>query len=272
MNVSNGGLIAQANGNMFYCDLRQYSGTHILSEDGAPVWDMKTVMWFAASDGRGIYCSNQRDYDYLTYLDGKNMTESRLLKRACFNLVMFNDRVLFIDEEDGFIYEYDPEKEKCALVIKEKALSFILYSDTIYFASENGLKSFDARGKRINKLHNCAPVCLNYSQGHLIFADKARDYVVSCFDIEHDRLTVMDSISAQSMITKEEYIFVSNLTDDNAIVRININTKESIRFCGENTNKLHIIGDYLYFLNQNENNAWYKIPLSGGRPMKVFNQ
>ena len=272
MNVSNGGLIAKLNENLFFCDLYQYSGTRILSEDGVPVWDMKTVMWFAASDGRGIYCSNQRDYDYLTYLDGKSMTESRLIKRACFNLVMFNDRVLFIDEEDGFIYEYDPEKAKCALVIKEKTLSFILISDKIFFASENGLKSFDTCGKRMDKLYDCSPVCLNYSDGQLIFADKARGYIISCFDIRQDRHIVLNSTPTQSMITTEEYVFVSSLADNNAIVRININTKESIRFCGENSDKLHIVGDYLYFLNLNENNAWYRVPLSGGRPMKVFNQ
>ena len=269
MNVSNGGLIAQLNGHLYCCDLCNYSGTRILSEDSIPVWDMKAAMWFAASDGRGIYCSNQRDYDYLTYLDGKNMTESRILKRACLNLAMLNSRLLFIDEEDSFVYEFDPEKAKCALVIKEKVHSFILVSDTIYFASESGLKSMEIRGKRTEKLNDCSPVCLNYSERRLIFADKSRDYAVCSYDTTQGKLTVLDRMPAQSMIATEEYVFVSNLSDNDAIVRININTGESIRFCGESADKLHIIGENLYFLNQNDSNAWYKLPLSGGRPTRV---
>ena len=270
MNVSNGGLIIQLNGNLYCCDLCKYSGTRVLSGDGGSGWDMKAVMWFAVSDGHGIYCSNQRDHDFLTYLDGKNMTESRLLKRACFNLAMLDDRVLFIDEEDGFVYEFDPGKAGCALMIKEKILSFILVSDTIYFASENGLKAFDIRRKRTEKLCDCSPVCLNNSEGRLIFADKSRDYAICCFDIGQDKLSVISHVPAQSMITTEEFVFASNLSDNDAIVRINILTGDSIRFCGESADKLHIIGDYLYFLNQNDNNAWYKVPLSGGRPMQVF--
>lgn len=271
MNISNGGLIAELNGNLYYCDLCQYSGTRIFSGDGVPVWDTKAVMWYAASDGRGIYFSNQRDFDHLTYLDGASMTESQILKRACFNLVMHDDMVLFIDEEDNYLYEFDPEKNRCALVIKEKVFSFIVVADSIYFASENGLKTFGFSGKRTEKLHDCAPVCLNSADGRLIFADKSHDYAVSCFDIGENKLTVLDRIPTQSIITTEDYAFVSDLSDNNAIVRINILTAESIRFCGESADKLHIIDDYLYFLNQNDNNAWYRIPLSGGRPMRVFN-
>jgi len=269
MNISNGGLIAQLNGNMFYSDLSQYSGTRVLTEDDVPVCEMKAVMWFAAADVRGIYFSNQRDYDYLTYLDERSMTETRIQKRPCLNLVMCNERVLFIDEEDNFIYEYDPDKDKCSLVIKEKASSFILVSDTLYIAAENGLKSYDLRGKRIDKLSNCAPVCLNYSDGCLIFADKSRDYAVSGFDLRQEKLAILDRMPSQSMITSGEHVFVSDLSDNNSIVRINIRTGDSIRFCGESADKLHIIGEHLYFLNQNDANTWHKLPLSGGRPKPV---
>ena len=269
MNISNGGLIAQLNGNMFYSDLSQYSGTRALNEDDAPIWNMKAVMWFAAPDGRGIYCSNQRDYDYLTYLDANNMTETRVQKRACHNLAMHDGRLLFIDEEDSQIHEYDPDKDRCSLVVKEKANSFILVTDMLYFAAENSLKSYNLRARRIDKLSNCAPICLNYTEGQLIFADKSHDYAVSAFDLRHEKLTILDRMPTQSMITSNEHVFVSDLSDNNSIVRINIRSGESIRFCGESADKLHIINDQLYFLNQNDSNTWHHLPLSGGRPNPV---
>jgi len=270
MNVSNGGLIALLHGNLYVCDLSQYSGTRVLSEDGSTVWNADATMWFAAADDNGLYCSNQKDFDYLTYLDAGGMTERRVLKRPCENLIMSSGRVLLLDEEDGYIYEYDPVKDKCILVLKERVTSFILVSDTLYFAVEGWLKCFNMRSRRSEKLSGCSPVCLNYADNHLIFADKQRDYALCRFDIGQNKLETFDGIRTQSIITAGEYIFASNLDDSNSIVRIGAGGGAPIRFCGESTDKLHIIGEHLYFLNQNDNNAWYKVPLSGGRTVPLF--
>jgi len=269
MNVSNGGLIAQLHDNLYVCDLSEYSGTHILSADGVSVWNMKAVMWFAVPDGQGVYCSDQRNFDFLTYLDGNSMEETCVLKRACANLIKSGDTILFLDEEDGFVYEYDPAKKKSSLVIKEKAYSFILNNNVLYFAAESGLKCFNLRNKRTEKLKECVPICLNFSSEQLIFADKNQDFALCRFDISQNKLVVLDDIQTQSIITSEEYIFASNLADSNSIVRVDINTGESIRFCGESADKLHIVGEHLYFLNQNDNNSWYRVPFEGGRPVAL---
>jgi len=271
MNVSNGGLIASLLGNLYVCDLSKYGGVRVLSEDGATVWEADATMWFAAPDGGGLYCSNQKDFDYLTYLDAGNMSERRVLKRACANLVASSGGVLLLDEEDGYIYEYDPEKDKCAVVVKEMVSSFILVSDTIYFATDVGLKCFNLRSRRAERLVDCSPACLNHADGRLIFADKRQGYAMCRFDIGQNRLEAYDGIRASSIITSGEHIFASNLDDSGSIVRVGVGGGGApIRFCGESTDKLHIIGQCLYFLNQNDNNAWYKVPLTGGRPVPLF--
>jgi len=270
MNISNGGLITLLDGNLYICDLSQYSGTRVLSEDGAAVWDINAVMWFATSDGNGFYCSNQKDFDYLTYLDVRNKTENRVLKRPSANLIMSGGRVLFLDEEDSHIYEYDPVRDKCTLVVKEKVSSFILVSDIVYYGIEGGLKSIRLHNNHTDKILSCSPICINYANDLLIFADKDRDYALCRFDTGNGRLETFDNIRAQSIITTEEYIFASNLNDSNSIARVSISGGGSIRFCGESTDKLHIVDEYLYFINQNDNNSWYKVPLSGGRPVPVL--
>jgi len=270
MNVSNGGLVAQLHDCLYVCDLSGYRGTIALPQDGSPAWETGAVMWFAASDGRGLYCSNQRDYDCLTYLSGSDRAETRLLKRACANLVMLGSKVLFLDEEDGYIYIYDPERGKSSLVAKETASSFILVSDTIYFASESGLKRFSPNDRCVEKLANCYPVCLNFAGGQLIFADGNKDYALCRYDIGRCKLTVTEGIRAQSIIATEEYIFAANLDDGNSIVRAGLAGGEPIRFCGECADKLHIIGEDLFFLNRNDRNAWYRVSVSGGRPTPVL--
>ena len=269
MNVSNGGLVAQLLDKLYICDLSRYSGTYVLSEDGETVRNTKSVMWFAAPGERGLFCSDQRNFDCLTYMDIETMDETCVLERACANLIMHDGKVLFLDEEDGCVCEFDPAKGKSSYVIKEKVFSFILVADTVYFASENGLKCFDLHSRRTDKLGDCFPVCLNFSDGYLVFSDKHRDFALCRFDISQNKLEVFGDIRTQSIITTEEYIFASNLADGNSIVRADITTGESIRFCGESADKLHIIGKHLYFLNQFDNNAWYRVPLSGGRPVPV---
>jgi len=270
MNVSNGGLAAQLLEKLYICDLSRYSGTYVLSENGETVRNTGSVMWFAAPDARGLYYSDQRNFDYLTYLSAKTMDETCVLERACANIIMRDDTVLFLDEEDGCVCEFDPAKGKSSYMIKEKVFSFILAADKVYYASENGLKCFDLHSRRTGKLEDCFPVCLNFSDGYLVFSDKYRDFTLCRFDVSQNELVVFDDIRAQSIITTEKYIFASNLADGNSIIRTDITTGESIRFCGESADKLHIIGKHLYFLNQFENNAWYRVPLSGGRPVPVL--
>jgi len=270
MNVSNGGLVAELNNDLYICDLGGYRGTHIISKGGDLVGEFSAVMWFAAAHENGMYCSNQRNFDYLTYLDGESMEETCVQKRGCANLVMHGNALLLLDEEDGFIYEYDTAKKKSSPVVKETAFSFILVTDTIYFASESGLKSFDLNNGRTEKLEDCFPVCLNATGGQLIFSDKNQEFALCMFSISKNRLVKVDGIRTQSIVTTEEYVFASNLADNNSIVRVDQLTGEAIRFCGENAERLHIVEEYLYFLNQNDDNAWYRVSCSGGRPTPVF--
>ena len=271
MNVSNGGLIASLCGDLYVCDLSGYGGTRVISRDGSTDRDIGVIMWFAAPDGNGLYCSNQKDYDYLTYINGNDGVETCLQKRPCANLALRGGNVLFIDEEDSLVYEYDPGKDKSSLVIKETTTSFILVSDTLYFAAEGGLKCLDLSSGCTEKLADCFPVCLNFTNGYLVFADEYQDFALCRYDVSQGKFTATDDIRAQSIITTEEYIFASNLADNNSVVRADLVTGESIRFCGDSADKLHIVDKYLYFLNQNDNNAWYKVPLAGGRPARVCN-
>ena len=270
MNESNGGLVAKLDNRLLICDLSKYSGTYAISEDGATVWNTKSLMWFVSSDGHGFYYSNQRNFDYLTYLDGRSMDETCVLKKACMNLVMCDSKLLFIDEEESIVYEYDPAKGKSSPVIKEKVYSFICASNTIYFASENGLKCFDMHSRRMEKLMDCYPVCLNYADGQLVFADKNRDFALCKFDIICNKIVTVEDIRTQSIAVTEEYIFAANLDDNSSIVRVGLATGDIIRFCGDGADKIHVIEDYLYFLNLSDSNAWYRVPVSGGRPVAVL--
>ena len=270
MNISNGGLITKHQNRLYVCDLENYQGTYILSDEGNTLGIIDSVMWFAAPLGGHIYYSNQKDNDYLYYLDIQSLAESRLLKRPCSYIAFFEDKLYFLDETDTMIYKFDTNTDKLTPVIKETVFSFILHGGVIYCTFAKGLLEYDLRSNRSTIRTNNVPLCLNYTPSGLIFADRSNDLALSNLNTGQKELKKLGQIKTQSIIADENYIYAANLLDNRSIVRVDIHNGEAIRFCGEKADKLHILDNYLYFQNQNDKNAWHKMPLSGGRSIRLL--
>lgn len=271
MSTSSGGLINVFNNELFVCDLEKYTGTYILSEAGNVMDQINGLMWFANQIENNIYYSNQKDNDFLYCLNTENWAEKCVLERPCGNIVAFGADIFFLDEIKSLVYRYEPQTDKMVLFIKEKVSSFILHNGAMYYASERNLKKCCLFGGKIENLADCVPVRMTISRNQLIFADKANHFVLSCLDLVSGNLNKIEKIKTQSIVADEEYIYAANLLDNRSIVRVGILTGETIRFCGEKADKLHILQQYIYFQNQNDKNTWYKMPLAGGRSVRVIN-
>jgi len=270
LNISNGALISKHNNNLFVCDLEKYRGTYIVSEDGSIIDIINDVMWFIAQHDNHIYYSNQKDNDYLYCLDIKTLTESCILNIPCSYITVFEDKILFLDETDSQVYEFDTKKEKAVPLIKEKIFSFVRGAEVLYCAFAKGLLEFDLRSKKSNVLTNHIPMCLNYTATGLIFADSSYDFALSRLDFGKKEPQIIGNIKTQSLVANEHQIYAANLQDNHSIVRMDASGGAPIRFCGEKADKLHIIENELYFQNHNDKNAWYKMPLSGGRNTRLL--
>jgi len=270
MNISNGALITLHRDRLYVCDLENYQGAYIFDESGDILGKIEGLMWFAAPHGAHIYYSNQKDNDYLYCLDTKSQSESCLLKRPCGNIVVFDDRLFFLDETDSLIYEFNAQKAKIVSLIKEKVYSFILYEGIFYCAFTKGLLEFDLQSGKSAILTDHIPMCLSYTSNGLVFADRSNDFALSGLKQGQNEPAKINNIKTQSIVVGDQYIYAANLLDNRSIARVDINSGEVIRFCGERADKLHIIDGYLYFQNQNDKNAWYKMPLSGGRSVRLL--
>jgi hypothetical protein len=270
MNISNGALVAKHRNRLYVSDLENYQGTYILAEDGNILDKTDGAMWFASPYGAAIYFSNQKDYDYLYCLDTESLQEKCLLQKPCANIALFEDKLLYLDEADSHVYRFDIQTGKTALLIKEEIFSFILYEGLLYGAYAKGLLEFDLRSGRSKLLTNHIPLCLNYIATGLVFSDRSKDCLLSGLEAGQREPQKINHIKTQSLIADENYIYAANLLDNSSIVRVDMASGETIRFCGEKADKLHIIEDHLYFLNQNDKNAWHRMPLSGGRSMRLL--
>jgi hypothetical protein len=227
-------------------------------------------MWFAAPHATKIYYSNPRDNDYLYCLDTESLTENCLLARPCGNITVFEHKLYFLDETDSLIYSFDPQTERSTAVLKEQVFSFIIHAGIIYGAFAKGLLEFNLQSRSSAILTDHIPLCLNYTNNGLVFADRSHDCFLSSLDTVKNKPVKINHIKTQSIVTGERHIYAANLLDNSSIIRVDMNSGEAIRFCGEKADKLHIIDGHLYFLNQNDKNAWYKMPLSGGRSIRLL--
>jgi hypothetical protein len=250
--------------------LENYKGTYILSEDGDIIDCIEGLMWFAAPHGAQIFYSNQKDNDYLYCLDTESLTESCLLQKSCGNITVFDDTLFFLDETDGLIYKFNIQNGKVHPLMKERVFAFILRAGIFYCAFAKGLLEFNFQSEKANVLTDHIPICLSYTSGRLIFADRSQDFALSGLIQGQNEPKKINLIKTQSIVADEHHIYAANLLDNRSVARVDIASGESIRFCGEKADKLHIVGEYLYFQNQNDKNAWYRMSLSGGRSIRLL--
>ncbi|MCL1975337.1 MAG: DUF5050 domain-containing protein [Firmicutes bacterium] len=270
MNTSNGALIIRHKKLLYVCDLENHLGTHVLNEDSQLIGKINGLMWFAASWGEDIYYSNQKDHDYLYCLDTQSLSENCILNWPCSYLTVYADSLYFLHEADNFIYKLELPSHEPTAVIKEEFRSFIIHEGFLYGAQAQGLLKFDMHSTKSSLLTGHMPFCLNLLADVLYYADCAQDYYLCSLCMDEKKPHRVDLIKTQSIISEGNYLYAANMLDNRAIVRINAVNGETIRFCGEKAEKLHIIDNYLYFLNQHDKNAWYKMPLSGGRCLRVM--
>jgi len=200
----------------------------------------------------------------------QDLNERCLLQSPCSYITIFEDRLFFLNETNSQIYELDLKNNTAVPLIKEKIFSFIMNAGVFYCAFAKGLLKFDLHSKKSTILTDHIPMCIHYTPNSLIFADSSCDFALSRLDFDQKIPVKISHIKTQSIVADEHHIYAANLLDNRSIVRMDTSGGAPIRFCGEKADKLHIIESDLYFLNHNDKNAWYKMPLSGGRNTRLL--
>lgn len=270
MNTSNGGLIVRHQDMLIVSDLENYQGTFVLGENDAILKKIAGLMWFGISYGQHIFYSNQKDYDYLYCFDLEVFNEKCLLKKPVSHITLFEEKLLFLDESDRRIYKFDINTGKAVSLLKEQIFSFVVHEGIIYAAYASGLLKYNLHSGKSSVLTDHIPYTLNAAAHSLFFADRSQDFFLSKLEPGDKEPLRINNIKTQSIVVKEPFIYTANLLDNHSIIRLDMDTSSGIRFCGDKADKLHIIGDDLYYLNQNDKNSWYKLSLAGGRSRRLL--
>ncbi len=269
MNISNGGLISKVNDKLYICDLENYSGTDIIVDNGFTVGKVRGLMWFSNTTQDKIYYSNQADNDYLYCYDISSLMEQCVMQKACYNIMLYNESLLYIDEINNYIYQLNLQSNNTQRLINEQVTSFIILNNNLFYSTHNSFKVFDINLRQARRISDAVPICINILDDKLVFANEVKDYVLSIFNLSNGELYQIDDIQTQSIITDNRYIYAVNDLDNLSITRVDMFAGEIIRICGEKASKLHIIEDYIYFQNLSTQNAWHKMPLTGGQIIRV---
>lgn len=270
MNTSNGGAVARCADFLLVADLVNYQGTYVLDGSGEVVRKLQGIMWFAAVSDNSLFFSDQRNHDFMTHVNMSTLKETCVMETPCANLICHGDRLFFINEAEKTLCECGMGHFRSSALIREKVFSFVVVEENCYYVSDRGLGCVSLAGRHAEILAECAPVSLHVCGDKLYFADRDQNFTLCVFDMYKKSLSTVPQIQTQSIAGDEDYLYVMNLFDNKSIVRLDMRSGESIRFCGDKADRLHMFDDCLIFQNQGQQNNWYRVLLLGGRSIPLL--
>jgi len=255
-NILNGGLIVKVN-NQLYLTNKNSLDTNFGCE-GIP--------WFMNNDSNDIFYSDQKQNNGLYKWNIELQSESLILDKPCYGLILHNESLYYIDENNEQLYCYPKNGKKETKVVVEEINNFIIDNDYIYYATPEYIKRCDLSGRNIEKLYDGSAAMMVLIDEKLAFADKKNQNILTILDLNTLTLETITDISVSFINTDGQYLFCANSQNNNNIFRVNPQDGKSIRMCSEHTTHLHIIdGDLLFCVN----NEWHKMSLFGGEAIKI---
>lgn len=255
-NTINGGLAIKVNNQIFLTNKESLSTN----------FGCEGVPWFMNHDLDNIFYSNQRQKNALYKWSIELKTESLVLDKPCYGVILHEECLYFINENDGLLYCLPRNAKKETKVINEEINNFIIEDKLIYFATSEHIKRCDISGRNIEKLHDGSASMMILIDKKIAFADKNKQNTLALLDLETLTKENIEDISVSFMNTDRQYLFCANSQNDNNIFRVNPQNSKAIRVCSEHATFLHIIDDHLVFCIENE---WHKMSLYGGETIKL---
>ncbi|WP_051569331.1 DUF5050 domain-containing protein [Alkaliphilus transvaalensis] len=270
-NIINGGLALKIQSSHYFTNIGDCSGTYLVDEGNIPKKVADGLAWFMNFHGEYIYYSEERDNNYLYRLNVITNQEEVVLKKSCSNLILFNNYIYFIDEIDRRLYKCRSNGSELMKEVNEEVVCFTINNDSLFYATSNAIKQvYLINGNKETVVTDVEAIRLLVKEEQIILVDKNNNYYLTLYDLPSKNKHTFDGMMTTDFNVDERYIYCSNSNDGKTIYRISIEDGSSIRICGDKASNLHVIEDEIFFINEDKNNSWYKISVSGGHAKMVM--
>lgn len=266
-NINSGGLICEADGKLLLADIRHYSGTYLLTASSEDKPHLEGMFWFMNRAGDDIYYSDQLQGHRLYRMNLSTQSEERLQDRPCYGLTLSGDWLYYKSENDHKLYRCLLNGKNESRVTDEPIECFVVEGDQVYYGTQQGIRSCHVTGKDREQLSESVAIHLIKIGDTLIFADTKNQYLLTAVHLETGEARVYADMSPNSLNSDGRYVYCANRNNDSSVYRVDLDTGNKIRICGERADHIHILGDTIYFSSGFE---WYKMSLTGGQAEKVI--
>lgn len=266
-NLSSGGLVLRADDKLVITDLERYSGSFLYDQQEGRYLRLDGILWFMNHAVQYVYCSDQRRANRLCRLDLESRNLEIILDRPVYGLIHKEHWLYYINEEDKHLYRCHLNGDQESRLTKDAVISFVLYGQTIYYSTEQMIRSCTLAGEENERFIDFGAVGMHLIGSKLAFADRNKQYALTTADVSTGDIQVFGDIIPVSMNSNGRYLYCANRSNGNSIYRIDLEQGSKIRIYGDRADYLHIVGDELYFMNKQE---WLRMSLFGGQALKAI--
>lgn len=267
-NIQSGGLICRLNEKLIIADVAKGIGMHWIQEDHQVL--SQIMPWFLNVDEEdNLYYSDALKACHLCKMSKGDQAQGILVSEPIYLLKKYGDTLYYINEKNRHLYSYSLSERAVKKIISEEISVFTVGEDTIWYTSNKGILSTDLRGENREKIGKNIAMRLVYDNDKLVFIDKNQEYAVSYIDIKTGTLQTIEGSMSSSINVYDDLIFYNNIKDKSHIYRYSTDSEFNIKFIPERSDYIHIIGEAIYYFNQ-DNRVWMKVPIQGGKPVMLM--
>jgi len=181
--------------------------------------------WFLNTDDDFIYYSNRNDENRLYHKQDAKDEGKALLKTPCSGLLLYGDKLYFVNENDKIVYSCSTEGKGVTRCSNKETTEFAVLNDGEVY---------------INPVTRRLCVC----KERVFFADSSNDYALTSIEVKSGEKEVFANIKPSHINSYRGDIYYTDRMRENKIFRLG--SRYSI--CGNSSECLHVIDDWLYFL------------------------
>ena len=271
-NIQNGGLICDVNETLIVGKVLEKRGMHWIEPEGSFVQN-EVMPWFICSDEKGetIYYSDALKGNCLCKMLMHAPIGQVILEEPVYLLQSYEDHLYYLSEKNRGLYSYSLQEKQARKLIDEEITTFTVGKDAIWYGSSKGIVTCNLKGRESEKLckNEACRIVINETQ--LAFVDKSNNYSVAYVKQENGEVATIPGSMATSANLYGDYVFYNHAKDKGHIHRYSMENEFDLKFIPEKADYIHIIGDYMFYLNK-EQRQWMKVSVQGGKPKVLIDK
>lgn len=188
-----------------------------------------TLVSIDKKDDNTIYFSSNSQDGGLFQLDYVNSKITKLNESIPLEMFYIEDKIVYINSKDNFIYYYDLKKNENVLLSNNKSNSLLYNNNYIFYKNlddDSKIYSVKLDGKSKYKITDASVDSLAISNNNLFYFDADNDNILCSIDISTQKVSKYLNIKGHNLKEYDGTLYYISTENPNALYTVSQNTDD----------------------------------------------